>query len=361
MENGVTDWPVSETTSRLEWRDLDESHRATDRKLWRHQKRVASSPSSRRLDSMHGDAQSEPRQPVSKYRSGVDTLEGVYHFSRLDPHEAWRLFVSGNPDLWGSMVSADESDSTPRGESRGDLSLNPARRVHDTLEDAPGPGESEEILQRLASPAVAHEVQRQAVIDAEIVDFGPEQARALTPRLRAFIERHRESNVPADVAAVGSAVRKFIAIASPNEAFEFTAGLLEASARSPLPIRLEIELCKMALRKLTANPPAGAHEHSLLARRLKEVADTYLNPRLISREKHGAVALVAVLGLMLTHDPSAAAIVERVRTLSVPWFQQLVARRAAELARELREKSAPASLIQSLDDLSAAADPAGPS
>ena len=41
----------------------------------------------------------------------------------------------------------------------------------------------------------------------------------------------------------------------------------------------------MVVRKLTANPPASNESLSDLAARLNGLAETYLNPRLLAREK----------------------------------------------------------------------------
>ena len=54
-----------------------------------------------------------------------------------------------------------------------------------------------------------------------------------------------------------------------------------------------------------------------------------------AREKYGAIALNAILGLVLSRSGRDADVVERIRTLDVPWFQQLLARRAARLRQEL--------------------------
>ena len=63
--------------------------------------------------------------------------------------------------------------------------------------------------------------------------------------------------------------------------------------------------------------------------------DDYARPRFLAREKHGAVALNAILGLVLTRSGRDPEVVERMRTLAVPWFQQLVGRRAARLRSDL--------------------------
>ena len=111
------------------------------------------------------------------------------------------------------------------------------------------------------------------------------------PLLRRFIEKYRESNDPVDLVAAGSAIRTFIAIASRDDAFDFAASLLKAGSRLPLAIELEIEVSKMVVRKLTANPPAERNQYAELAMRLEELVDDYARPRFLAREKHGAMLL----------------------------------------------------------------------
>jgi hypothetical protein len=177
------------------------------------------------------------------------------------------------------------------------------------------------------------------VIEAEAAEFTTDQAAALTPILRRFIDDHRESNDPADLVAVGSAIRKFVAIASPDLAFDYAANLLKVGGRAPLPIGLELELAKMVVRKLTARPPESDGQYPDLTERLYELVETYLNPRLLAREKHGAVALNGVLGSILVRDPRGAPYVcELVRIVGVSWFRQLVAQRADQLRAEIERR-----------------------
>jgi len=200
----------------------------------------------------------------------------------------------------------------------------------DLLEPSP-----QSILESLESPKTEPEEHRNAVIEAEVIHFGPSEAQQLTPLLRRFIEQYRDSNVPADLVAVGSAIRKFIAVASRDDAFDFAASLLKPGARLALAIEIEIEISKMVVRKLTANPSAERNQYTDLALRLAELVDDYARPRFLAREKHGAVALNAIVGLVLTRSGRDPEVVERMRTLAVPWFQQLVGRRAARLRSEL--------------------------
>jgi len=66
-------------------------------------------------------------------------------------------------------------------------------------------------------------------------------------------EEYRESNAP--------------------DAFDAAVSLLKGDGRLPLPIELEVEISKMVVRKLTANPPAERDRHPELASRLEELVD----------------------------------------------------------------------------------------
>ena len=144
------------------------------------------------------------------------------------------------------------------------------------------------------------------ILEAEALPFRGQQAAALVPLLRQFIEEDRESNVrilgPADLVAVGSAIRNYVATAPVDDAFEAAASLLKAQGSLPIPIELEVEVAKMVVRKLTANPPVQRDQYPELALRLEELVDDYASPRFLPREKYGAVAINAILGVVLSRS-----------------------------------------------------------
>jgi len=218
------------------------------------------------------------------------------------------------------------------------LILNSSER---TPPDPPHPADADpdsrcaEIVEFLHRRGLAHDERLKLILEAEVLPFRGQQAAALVLLLWRFIEEHRESNVPADLVAVGSAIRNYVATATTDEAFAAAASLLQAQGRLPVPLELEVEVTKMVVRKLTANPPPGRDQYSELARRLEELVDAYARPRLLTRETYGAIALNAILGLVLTRSGRDQEVAERMRALGVPWFQQLVARRAARLRSDL--------------------------
>jgi hypothetical protein len=197
---------------------------------------------------------------------------------------------------------------------------------------------SEEVLHRLQSESLPHQERRRLIIEAELLDFDPRQLGPLHALLRDFLAKYRESNDREDLVAVGAAIRKCVATMNADGALAYAARLLEPSPRAPVALEVELELAKMVVRKLTVNPPKHAEYLSELADRLFEVADDYLKPRHLAREKYGAIALNAVLGLVLLQSRRTAEVLQLVSGLNVPWFQQLLARRAGRLREELGQR-----------------------
>jgi hypothetical protein len=197
------------------------------------------------------------------------------------------------------------------------------------------PLDSSTVIEFLQQTDLGHEKRRKLIIEAEVLPSKGQQGVALARLLRQFIEDCRASNVRADLITVGSAIRNYIAIAPIGEAFAVAASLLKADRTFPVPIVLEVEVTKMVVRKLTANPPAERDQYPELATRLEQLVYDYAKPRFLAREKHGTVALSAILGLVLTRSGRDAWVVDRVWAVGVPWFRQLLGRRAAQLRSDL--------------------------
>ena len=92
----------------------------------------------------------------------------------------------------------------------------------------------------------------------------------------------------------------------------------------------------MVVRKLTANPPVHRDQYPESALRLEELVDVYAGRDYYLARSMEPVALNAVLGLVLSRSGRDAEVVERMRTLDVVWFQQLLARYAARLRERTR-------------------------
>lgn len=224
--------------------------------------------------------------------------------------------------------------------------------------DTTGPPSPTEIRERLLDPQTGGAERRRLVLEAETLHYTEEEATAMAPLLRQYIDEHRDTNQKTEQVAVHAAIRLFIAIAPADDAFDYAASMLKPGGSSPLSIELELVLAKMVVRKLTALPPTKKDGLPDLAGRLADLCETYVNPRLLARPKHGALAVNAVLGVVLTRDRSSVAVVQRVQQLGESWFRELVGRRASRLKADLENRglghTAP-DLILSLDELGAAA------
>ena len=199
------------------------------------------------------------------------------------------------------------------------------------LDEGPSP---DEILRRLNDGTLSHPDRRVLVIEAEAADFERDQLDIVNDLLRAFIAANRRSGDSDDLVAVGAAVRKCIATLPADEAFAYAAELLDSQDGTAASAELELEATKMVVRKLMANPPPTADVATQLADRLFEIVRSYVNPRILPQRTFGAIALNAVLALAILQDRHASEVHQIVAESNVPWFRQMVARRAARLRDE---------------------------
>jgi nitroreductase len=153
-----------------------------------------------------------------------------------------------------------------------------------------------------------------------------------------YISTHRD-DIRSDVlTAVGSAIRKYIAMLDVSRMNEI-ASLLEAGHRAPLSLELELEVVKMIYRKFEANPPAATDTEVALAARLWEMAQDYMRPRFILREKYATVASLAVEAIVALRGSEASDAVAAVLSSPFAWFREMVTDDLARLVGRWRQKN----------------------
>ena len=159
--------------------------------------------------------------------------------------------------------------------------------------------------------------------EVELTRFVPSQHEALLPLLWQYILDRRNSNDRDELVAVGSAIRKYIAI-MPMDRMGELAVLLESGNRSPLPIELEIEVAKMVYRNFEVHPPVDANPQPELAQRLWEMVQAYTNPRILLRDKHSAAASLAIEAIVSMRSPLAEQAWQAAISCPYRWFAELV-------------------------------------
>jgi hypothetical protein len=203
--------------------------------------------------------------------------------------------------------------------------------------DSPRP---ERILHGLKSSTTSREEKRRLVLEAEMTDFDPSSAPELSLLLWSFIEENRDSKDPDDLVAVGAAIRKYVADLESDE-IGAAAMLLDAGHSASVPVAVELEVAKMLVQRLTRLPPEHPDSEPELADLLMELARTYLNARLLPRERYGAVALNSVLALLLLRSRHTAELFEILAGLRVSWFRDLLGRRARRLQADIMQRFPP--------------------
>lgn len=179
------------------------------------------------------------------------------------------------------------------------------------------------------------------IIEAEITRFDLQQQQRLLPVLWSYINAHRNSSTPGDLIAVGSAIRKYIAI-MPMEKMETLAALLDPENRSPLPLELELEVAKMVYRNFEVHPPTHANPQSQLASNLMQMAQAYLNPRLLLRDKYSACASLAIEAIVAMRSNLAAEAWNSALRSPHRWFGEIINADLAELGSRWSSRNAEA-------------------
>jgi len=199
----------------------------------------------------------------------------------------------------------------------------------------PGMPSVAEFLTALNTDGVA--AQPQMICDAETLHVSGAQREQLSSILWNYISAHRDDTQSDVLTAVGSAIRKYIAMLDVSRMNE-VASLLEAGHRAPLSLELELEVVKMIYRKFEANPPADTNTEAALSARLWEMAQDYMRPRFILREKYATVASLAVEAIVASRGSEAGDAVAAALTSRFAWFREMVTDDLVRLADRWRQK-----------------------
>ncbi|MGI6416139.1 MAG: hypothetical protein ACOX1P_10750 [Thermoguttaceae bacterium] len=90
-------------------------------------------------------------------------------------------------------------------------------------------------------------------------------------------------------------------------------------------------IVKMIYRNFEVHPPVVADPQPELAQRLWEMVQAYINPRILLRDKHAAVASLAVEAIVAMRSPLAKRAWRAVRACPYRWFTELVSDDLGEL------------------------------
>ena len=198
-------------------------------------------------------------------------------------------------------------------------------------------------------PQSCGEDRRRLIFKAEQERFEGDKRPKLIAFLRQYIEENRDSNDREELVAVASAIRKCVAMMSVAD-IGWAATLLEAGHRAAPTVEVELEVAKMVFRKFSAIPSTEPEPQPELAARLAEIAIAYLNPRILPRDRHAAVAMLAVQALMVMLSRQCDRVIEQVNASPFAWFRQQLRRRMERVVAEWTTAGASADALRGLTD-----------
>jgi len=80
----------------------------------------------------------------------------------------------------------------------------------------------------------------------------------------------------------------------------------------------------MVFRNFEVHPPVAVDTHQELAQRLWEMVQAYVNPRILLRDKHSAVASLAIEAIVAMRSSLAVEASQAAARCPYRWFAELV-------------------------------------
>ena len=201
------------------------------------------------------------------------------------------------------------------------------------------------VLERLARAGSS--ITPELICELELTQFGKSQSNLVLPVLWKYIIEHRNSQNHAETVAVGSAIRKYVAMVPIGELGKLTE-ILASGDRVLMPPEIELEIAKMVYRKYEVSPPP-LNVQPDLAERLWSIASIYVVPRMLLRDNYSSVASLAIEALVAMRSRHALEAWRTAQSCPHKWFGEIVSDHLLELRSKWSSRSAEATTW--LDDL----------
>ena len=176
--------------------------------------------------------------------------------------------------------------------------------------------------------------QCELIIESERIRFPQSTREELASILETFIRTYRDSSEFDVIVAVGSAIRKYIAVMDVRELGSL-ASLLESGHNGTLSLEMELEVIKMIGRKLAARPPTTDDQEPILASQLARIASDYLRPSTISKDKFSTVAMLSLEALAAMRSSQLKDLLPAVNACSYAGFRRQLQRHLTKIDEQL--------------------------
>ena len=184
-----------------------------------------------------------------------------------------------------------------------------------------------------------------ALLVSEITDFEDDKIERLLKALGAYIGENRFVTDEDEIVMLSCAIRKYALNMESRQVEEYIRWLAMGDTLA-IDNRIELELVKGILWRLSYEPFDGAGHYPNTIATLQEIADVYLNPRLIFQKSNVSTAAMAVAALFVLHgmsddETSIAGLMEKVKKLDRDWIAELVEDDIAEANDAIAEYDSP--------------------
>lgn len=229
----------------------------------------------------------------------------------------------------------DKTETAVYKQSGNILSDSSGKIIHDPAVGTKTKWTSRHLACEILDPDAAHNMPRlrEMILVAEETGFSPEASALLAPWLLDFALRQRDSNDPEDEAVVLSAIRTGASMLTPDNADQLLR-LLESGH----PIETCLVTLKMLGRIFEAQPPNDVDRYLSLAGEVRDIAISFLNPRVITMSQNAAMAQLAIYALVAMASSESKSVVEIVRQRKVTWFTMRTIRKLCDLREIWRSR-----------------------
>lgn len=181
--------------------------------------------------------------------------------------------------------------------------------------------------------------QVKAILKLERVDTGSLYPR-LSQILVEFVNRNHFSRDANTVTGVCSAIRKFSMISTESNLGRHTNIWLRDSETREVHADVELEIAKSVSARIQFGEITDVTHLQDLSETCKNIADSYLVPRILLRHNFAAISVNLIVLILLIDGISSnrtaiESIDRKLNDLETPWFRNLVLRRVKQALERL--------------------------
>lgn len=228
-------------------------------------------------------------------------------------------------------------DSAVKAPSKVFLSSTASERCVQTERVGNWVSSPEDILERLENSSTSEKDRLAAVLFAETKPFDGELRPRLLSGLRKFIGANRLTEDADRIVYLCSAIRKYAMNMGQDQIDAYVEWLLPTDT-APVHHEVEMEFAKGLSYRLQFEKLTLPQESPKALEILSEIATAYLRKSLVLQKSYANTAMFVIICISIleslsdSHDSITEELLNKVKSLGIAWFQEMVEDNLAEAA-----------------------------